>query len=181
MSKPVNCDINAGMERVFRFLKAGKPCSISRNARFDVIFEVVNANKANEQRFFRVIERSTGKEKLKVPLNDLAGVKPLNGHKTQYEPQRRPNPFLGYPVDITMQRVVCAEINLSADPAIEVYLRIDERDDQNDKRRYLSFKKTGLKKAIPKKLMAVLDEEGDIPDVDLDEDGGKKPLGASDE
>ena len=157
------------MERVFKYLDSGKPCSISRNAQFDVLFEIVKPNTPQEQRFFRVIDRNSGEEKLKVRLNERAGGKPLNGFLNQYEPDRRPNLRENFPVDIDSHRVVFAEVNLSADPEIEVYLRIDIRNKSEDKKRYLSFRRKGE---------AIL-EGPTIPDVALDDDGGKKPLGGS--
>jgi len=50
-----------------------------------------------------------------------------------------------------------------------VYLRIDIRNKSEDKKRYLSFRRKGE---------AIL-EGPTIPDVSLDDDGGKKPLGGS--
>jgi hypothetical protein len=169
MATKIKCDINAGMERVFKFLDGGKPCSISRNAKFDVLFEVKDPNTPKEKRFFHVIDRSTGVQKFKIPLNDRAGVKPLNGHTAHYEPNRRPNLKKGFPVDIDSQRVIFAEINLSADPTMEVYLRIDIKNKSEDKRRFLSFKRKGT----------VTTSQEEIPEIFLDDNGGKKPLGSS--
>jgi hypothetical protein len=167
MATEIRCDMNAGMERIFTFRKNNLPFDLSRNARLAVFFDVLNPHTILEQRYLRVIERTTGIQKLNVRLNNFAGVKPVGGHIGQHEPTRRPNPKMNYPVDVDVERVFFAEINLSADPAIEVYLRIDPHNDQDDSRRYLSFKRTAI---------AVLDDDPN-DDVDLNGDGGKKPLG----
>jgi hypothetical protein len=163
MPQIIECDLNAGMERLLSFGENGNSPDIAKNDRFSVYIDIVNPNTGNEQRYIRVVEKATGNER-KVLLNQRGGAKPSNGNNGMYEPRRRRNPRLRYDVDIETHRVFFSEINLSADPSIEVYLRIDTYNDLEDHRRYLSFVRTGL---------TPLTEE--FGDIDLED--GKKPLG----
>jgi hypothetical protein len=164
MPNPITCHLNAGMERLLTFRENGHPHDISGDNRFSIFFDVVYSPTGNEQRYIRVIDNSTGIEKFKVRLNPRGGAKPLNGDTGMYEPDRRPNHRSPYRVNIETHRVFLAEINLSADPDIELYLRIDPKNNLEDQRRYLSFIKTGV---------TALEE--DFQNIPLED--GKKPLG----
>src|SRR5688500_2523907 len=118
MPNPITCDLNAGMERLLTFRENGPPRNLSGDDRFSIFFDIVNPPTGYEQRFIRVIDNSTGIEKLKVRLNQRGGAKPFNDNTGMYEPDRRPNHRPDYEVNIETHRVFLAEINLSADPGI---------------------------------------------------------------
>jgi len=158
--------VNAGMERIFTSLDGqGQPVDISINGKYSVFFDIINPKTANEQRFLRVVERATGVEKLNARLNDAGGAKPFSGNLQPNQPEIRTNLVPDVSCDIDLERIFFAEINLSADPRIEIRLCICPKNTVDDNKRFLSFRKTGI---------AILDIE-DV-DTDMDNTGGKKPL-----
>lgn len=162
----ISCDINAGMERLIR-ISANQEYDLSAHSTYAVYLNVQSGTP--ETRTLSIVNRSTSVELLSINLNDST-AKPVNNETSAYQPTERPNLVEGYEVDADQYRVFYAEENLSADTDVDVVLRIIP--DQvfpniGDDRRYLQL--SGNNPALPSKLQQI--------EIDLNNDGGKKPLG----
>src|SRR5687768_15218762 len=140
MANIIKCDCNAGMERFFLSKTASGDTNISRDVKYYVFFDIFDPNTPAERRQLRVVDIETEEEIMKINLNDNGGLKPLKGLTKQYKPTVKPNPKYDQACEIEVERVFYAEINLSADADVEVFLVIVPLTLRRDRRRYLLFK-----------------------------------------
>ncbi len=159
---------NAGMERVFVSLTDEKvPVDISKNREYAVFFVIKNPLTAEETRYLSVVLKEDNTEKLRVPLNKNGGHKPAFNNTAVYRPNFRR--FIKEDKsDVELERMFFAETNLTDDLNMDVRLLIKpatgnpEADDIERFLRILTDEAaTGFKSV----------------DINLERDGGKKPLG----
>jgi hypothetical protein len=160
----IQCDLNAGMERLFRISSASE-YDLSSNSAYSVYLNVQPGTP--ETRTLRIMNTSTGLQMLAIDLNDST-AKPVNNVTSAYSPAERPNLVYGYEVDTDQYRIFYAEENLSATAGVELFLRIETENDPmvGDIRRYLELSATVGGRVLQ-------------ADIELNADGGKKPLGGS--
>jgi hypothetical protein len=162
----VTCNCNAGTERSFLSRTAGGDTNLSKHQNFDVFFDLDHPNQPTEKRQLRVVDRTTGKAILEVPLNENGGLKPTLGQIAAHQPLVLSRPRPNVSIDTDQERLFFANVNLSADAGIDLRFIIDPEDEQTDKRRFLSFQ--SIKPNFPAALKGL--------EINLNAAGGKKPL-----
>jgi len=163
------CDLNAGMERSFyASLPDSDPIDLTKHANYHLYFDLVpGSDPDSEQRHLRVVPKGEEEAILTVKLNKNAGYKPADGTVTPYKPTVKPMIFRRVRISTDEERIFFADVNMSATAGISVIMTIDPYNTEVDNRRYLTFSSTS--ESFPSEL------EGE--EFDLDDSGGKKPLG----